>query len=120
MIPVANPNNRAQQLYNESQIRTRNCVERQIGLWKMRFLSLLYGLRSKLQTSQAIIVATAVLHNIARDMNEGPPPAPENVDEEQLQYLLELGNIPYVPVNENNPVLNNHRQNLINQYFGHL
>lgn len=119
MTPLANPNNRAGHLYNESHIQTRNCVERQIGVWKMRFLSLLYGLRCKLETSLAIIVATAVLHNIARDMNEELPPAPGNINEDQFQYLIEMGNIPQVPNAENN-ILNDHRDNLVNNYFSNL
>lgn len=119
MTPLANPNNRVENLYNESQIRKRNCVERHIGVWKMRFLSLLYGLRCKLETSLVIVVATGILHNIAIDMNEELPPAPENINEEQLQYLLQMGNIPLVPNIENNNQ-NNHRYNLIHQYFSNL
>eukprot|EP00102_Acyrthosiphon_pisum_P023339 XP_016660549.1 PREDICTED: uncharacterized protein LOC107883951 isoform X2 [Acyrthosiphon pisum] len=60
-------------LYNESQIRTRNVVERSFGVWKRRFPVLSLGLRLQLKTVQAIIVATAVLHNICREMKEDLP-----------------------------------------------
>ena len=39
--------------------------ERTIGVWKRRFPCLSFGLRTKLQTAVNIIVATAILHNIA-------------------------------------------------------
>lgn len=123
MIPLANPVDRAQQLYNQSLIRTRNCVERQIGVWKRRFLALLYGLRCNMETNLAIIIATAILHNIAIDSNEGEPPLPENIDQEQLEYLLELGNIaPNVLPIQNDRINNvlNHRNNLIRQFFAQI
>lgn len=34
MTPLGNPRTPAKQLYNESQIRTRNPVERSYGVWK--------------------------------------------------------------------------------------
>ena len=59
------PETRAQHNYNAAHIRTRNCVERMIGVWKRWFPVLSLGLRTKLQTTLIVIVATAVLHNIA-------------------------------------------------------
>lgn len=52
-------------LYNECQIRTRNVVERSYGVWKRRFPVLSLGIRVKLMRVPTIIVACAVLHNIA-------------------------------------------------------
>ncbi|KAJ8911003.1 hypothetical protein NQ315_011268 [Exocentrus adspersus] len=63
----------AENLYNESIIRTRNVVERQYGVWKRRFMILRLGMRLKLDTIRAVIVATAVLHNLAIDMGEEIP-----------------------------------------------
>ncbi|XP_018314287.1 putative nuclease HARBI1 isoform X3 [Mycetomoellerius zeteki] len=63
--PLLETHNRAEELYNESQIRTRNVIERCIGVWKRRFAALAFGLRLHPLTAQAVIVATAVLHNIA-------------------------------------------------------
>jgi hypothetical protein len=60
----------AENLYNESILRTRNVVERQYGVWKRRFPILSLGMRVNLLTMMEIIVATAVLHNIDVEMNE--------------------------------------------------
>lgn len=48
--------------FNESQIQTRNVIERTFGIWKRRF-----------PVTQDIIVASAILHNIARERNERIP-----------------------------------------------
>ncbi|XP_055909260.1 putative nuclease HARBI1 [Eupeodes corollae] len=77
--PFLNVTNAVENLYNESQIRTRNCVERSYGVWKRRFPVLATGLRCRLDTVQSVIVACAVLHNIAIDENESQPP-PEMYD----------------------------------------
>ncbi|VEN53564.1 unnamed protein product, partial [Callosobruchus maculatus] len=63
----------AHNLFNESIIRTRNVVERQYGVWKRRFPILSLGMRLQKRTIKAIIVATAVLHNLAILENEGIP-----------------------------------------------
>lgn len=51
--------------YNTSHTRARNTVERQYGLWKRRFPCLSLGMRCNVKNAINIIVATAVLHNIA-------------------------------------------------------
>jgi len=108
LTPFANPQTRGQNLYNESLIRTRNTVERQYGLWKRRFPVLQKGMAQDPQAILNIIVATAVLHNIAIDMRE-PAPA-EGADE-----LEEV---------ELNPVENEqdytYRNLLVNQSFSNL
>ncbi|KAJ8974150.1 hypothetical protein NQ317_003087 [Molorchus minor] len=73
LTPVADPQTQPQQLYNEAHIRTRNSIERLIGVWKRRFPVLACDCRLKLETTLAVIPATAVLHNIAIQMNEGEP-----------------------------------------------
>ncbi|XP_029672386.1 putative nuclease HARBI1 isoform X2 [Formica exsecta] len=70
----------AEQLYNESQIRTRNVIEKSFGVWKRRFAALAFGLRIKPLTAQAVIMATAVLHNVARDEAEPDPLADFDVE----------------------------------------
>lgn len=69
---------RAAQNFNRSVISTRNVVERQYGLWKRRFPVLAYGLRLKTVNCQKVIVACAVLHNLAIDSREPGPAEEEN------------------------------------------
>jgi len=74
ITPLLNPLTHVETLFNESQIRTRNPVERSYGVWKRRFPILSLGINIKnLNTVQAIIVATAVLHNIARQFGDNEP-----------------------------------------------
>lgn len=116
LTPTADPQTRPQQLYNEAHIRTRNTIERLIGVWKRRFPILAYGCRLQLDTTLAIIPATAVLHNIAIQMNEGEPPADDNMG--NINYLIEMGNIPDIQYDgAEAPQIS--RNNIIN-YFAHL
>nr|XP_055053771.1 putative nuclease HARBI1 [Misgurnus anguillicaudatus] len=81
--PVTNPTTQAEHSYNAAHARTRNLVERSIGRWKMRFRCLhksAGGLRLKPQRCCAVVVATAMLHNIAVT---GGAALPEEVDEEE-------------------------------------
>ena len=64
---------RAEQLYNESIIRTRNCIERSFGVYKRRFPILSVGININVSKVESVVVATAVLHNIAIDLNEIVP-----------------------------------------------
>ncbi|KAK4886235.1 hypothetical protein RN001_002506 [Aquatica leii] len=70
MTPLLNPETQSEIAYNKSHIKTRNCIERCFGVWKRRFPCLYLGLRTKLETSLTIIVATSVLHNIAVKEND--------------------------------------------------
>lgn len=45
LTPLTNPQTHAELLYQESQIRTRNPVERAYGVWKRRFPVLATGVR---------------------------------------------------------------------------
>lgn len=64
---------RAEQLYNESIIRTRNCIERSFGVYKRRFPILSVGININASKVESVVVATAVLHNIAINLNEIVP-----------------------------------------------
>lgn len=117
MTPLANPGTRGERLYNEALIRTRNSIERIFGIWKRRFPVVAYGLRLKINTVLAVIVATIVLHNVARDMNEPEPPIPDDLDEEELDYLIDTQQIA-LDHQEDAPV--NIVQNEIIRYFSQL
>ncbi|KAK5650419.1 hypothetical protein RI129_001448 [Pyrocoelia pectoralis] len=73
ITPLLHPHTEGQQLFNEAQIRSRNPIERLFGVWKRRFPILSLGLRLSLETTQKVIIACAVLHNIAQEKNEETP-----------------------------------------------
>nr|CAI5842222.1 unnamed protein product [Callosobruchus analis] len=106
LTPLANPH-----------IRTRNCIEKTNGVWKRRFPALCYGLRCKTETNLAIIVATAVLHNIALTMHDEIPPSPEGINDEELNYLIDQGQIPQINLTHGNDSL---RSTIVNNYFANL
>ncbi|XP_018397713.1 PREDICTED: putative nuclease HARBI1 [Cyphomyrmex costatus] len=90
MTPLQQVRNNAEALYNESIVRTRNVVERKYGVWKRRFPALAMGIRLKLDTVQAMVVATAVLHNKACDEKERLPP----INREQEIAIDNINNVP--------------------------
>ena len=116
MTPLPNPITPEESLYNESQIRTRSCVERSYGVWKRRFPILSLGIRLKFDKIQSIIVATAVLHNICCINNETELPTLSNDLQNAVDFVLS------VPNNRetHNDVNNNVRRILINDYFKKL
>lgn len=71
--PISGISAEAIDKYNESLIRTRNTVERSYGVWKRPFPILATGINVQVSSSQSIIVATAVLHNIACDFGKRMP-----------------------------------------------
>lgn len=80
--------------YNRSIIPTRNVAERSYGVIKRRFPVLAYGMRVRISTAQRIIVACAVLHNIAIDARE-PMPIDEN--DERLNNLIRIDDVHIAP-----------------------
>lgn len=74
LTPLANPETPEEQLYQKSFIKTRNTIERCFGVWKRRFPVMAIGCRCKVENVMPIVVATAVLHNIACELNEDIPP----------------------------------------------
>lgn len=73
MTPLGTVNSQMESLYNESQIRTRNTIERTFGIWKRRFPIVTRGIQVHLSRIPGIIVATCVLHNLARLRNDKEP-----------------------------------------------
>ncbi|XP_066585716.1 putative nuclease HARBI1 [Prorops nasuta] len=70
LTPFVNPETDEQLRYNIIHKRTRIIVERTYGIWKRRFPCLSRGLSLKLVTSTSIVVACAVLHNMALIFND--------------------------------------------------
>lgn len=121
MMPLENPTTQEEILYNESQIRSRNPVERLFGVWKRRFPVLALGMQMQLKYSLPIIVATGVLHNILIKAKEELPPDDPDLElpapwEQLLQqgYIREQRNI--ANVRDINPI----RRMLITNYFKSL
>lgn len=121
ITPLAAPQTPAQILFNESQIRTRNPVERCFGIWKQRFPILALGIRLQVNKVQALVVATAVLHNIACQMRDQLPAINEDIEAaidltNHIDVYRALAHDPTNEVNENNIT----RHILINEYFRNL
>lgn len=116
ITPLRNPQTRAERLFNESQIRTRNPIERCFGVLKRRFPILALGIRMNTDIVEAIVVAAAFLHNIAREMNFPEPP----VNAEVLQ-AIEQNEIPNIHVLAALGGPNNARRlTMIRNHFGQL
>lgn len=88
-------------------------MERSYGVW---FPVLANGARLNVRTIQSIVVATAVLHNIACDEGEEVPPVDANIE-----AAIDAGNIVPQQANYCNVAYNNRtRHNLIVNYFNNL
>ena len=108
-----------EQLFYESQIRTRCTIERSFGVWKRRFPALALGLRLSVEKCFPIIQATAVLHNILRRRGEAiPPDDPELNLPAPWENILAQGDIP-APRNPERRENRNHleRRQLVEDYF---
>lgn len=111
LTPLNNPQTTSERLYNESHIRTRNVIERSFGVWKRRFPVLSIGMRCKLPLVQDVIIATAILHNLAIDRNEEDPPVDPEVRLEPDELFEEI---------ESDFTGNNGTRNTLLEYFESL
>uniref|UniRef100_A0A6P7H690 Nuclease HARBI1 n=1 Tax=Diabrotica virgifera virgifera TaxID=50390 RepID=A0A6P7H690_DIAVI len=114
LTPFLNPSTEGERQYNISLVQSRVKVENTFGIWKRRFPILAYGCRLQLETTLNIIVATAVLHNIAQ-LNGEPEPPLDNVNAEEFEDLVQNGNIPAAPAPNN--VIRDFRRELVGNYF---
>lgn len=114
LTPYLDPITNGQRNYNNTHIRTRVIVENIIGIWKRRFPIMAYGCRLRIENTLPCIVATAVLHNLARLRGEQQPPIEEEVFGHRLQQAILQGEIPDI-------IQQNGRQDtrsvLVNNYF---
>jgi hypothetical protein len=65
LTPLRTPVTVAERHYNRCHIKTRNCVERTIGILKNRFGCLSTKLRYQPEVVGNIVVACCILHNLA-------------------------------------------------------
>jgi hypothetical protein len=105
MTPLRSPNSAAERAYNRAQIKTRNVVERTIGILKNRFRCLVNTMQYQPETIGQMIVACVILHNLAITFNE------------ELDYIPDPHPVANVIMNNINPAGNAARQHLINNYF---
>ena len=70
MTPLLDPRTSSERRYNFAHISTRSTVERMFGVWKQRFRCLRTPIRTKMQNTLTIVVATACLHNYAMRRGE--------------------------------------------------
>ncbi|XP_045458300.1 putative nuclease HARBI1 [Melitaea cinxia] len=109
LTPLQNPITPAEHLYNESQIRSRNVVERTYGVWKNRFPVLSKKIILDVSRVQPIIVACAVLHNIAIEMKD------DHFEEQIFDHFTETETELNRNIQDDNV-----RNHLINDYFASL
>ncbi|XP_042876219.1 putative nuclease HARBI1 [Penaeus japonicus] len=106
LTPILNPKPGKQSNYNSAHVRTRNLIERAFGILKRRWAVLSKPVRTKLETTKDIIMACAVLHNIAvshgltldlpedfqLDPPENPDLRPQNVQEDTNRRMFVIKN----------------------------
>ncbi|KAJ8926493.1 hypothetical protein NQ314_021138 [Rhamnusium bicolor] len=88
LTPLINPANQREENYNRAHKSTRNIVERVFGMWKWKFPCLSRMLRTKIQTTMAMVCACAVLHNISIQQNEEPELAEPAVEEIPINNMI--------------------------------
>ena len=88
MTPYADPVTRPEKRYTRAHKSTRCSVERSIGQLKRRFASLNRGLRLNPNKCCLVIVASVILHNIAKHLQEEDF---ENEDENYFCAEMEEG-----------------------------
>ncbi|KAF0713919.1 putative nuclease HARBI1, partial [Aphis craccivora] len=104
ITPLLNPVTRAENLFQESKNRTRNVVERS------------YGIRLNISKVEAIIIVTAVLHNIAILQKEDIPPTTQEI-QEQINVMNSVNNN-LINENINNQTNDKTRSTIIQNHFG--
>ena len=126
LTPLRSPRTAEERRYNKAHSSTRTAVEHLFGIWKRGFPCLKRGLNFKeMEKAQIIVIACAVLHNIARGVNDPVPP--DDNDHEVVPRAIPAVEIPgdeegeeEEEVDVNAPAAARgviERQRIINQYF---
>ncbi|XP_011149430.1 putative nuclease HARBI1 [Harpegnathos saltator] len=87
LTPIENPQTDEEIMYNIIHGRTRQIVERTYSVWKRRFPCLSRGLGTKLLCSTTIVVACAVLHNLALMFHDELPEDNENDPRDEYEEV---------------------------------
>lgn len=117
ITPLLNPLTRAEHLFNEAQIRTKNPIERSFGILKRRFPILSLGIRLKQEKVETVVMAAVVLHNIALTMGDREPP---EINEEIAAAIELTNNVNNIIRHGQEGINNSVRYALINTYFQNL
>lgn len=92
LVPFANPSTTAEKKYNLAFVASRKPIECCYGIWKKRFPILSRKMTTQVDFTLIIIVATAVLHNYARDNGlEDIPPELTYIPYEEIEVVLRNG-----------------------------
>ena len=86
--------NRIRGRFNRALCRCRVYIEQAIGIWKRRWPILSKTIRCKVENTQVIIVATAVLHNLCMDINHPLPEGDIEIHDNEDQLYDDE---PFVP-----------------------
>lgn len=117
--PFLDPATPLEELYNQSQIRTRVCVERSYGVLKRRFPCLSMGLRVDVSAVRDIITACCILHNVAIGHHDLLPPV--NIDGfEEMLLTTEIPVERIAPSRRGRTDANTARAYLVNNYYAQL
>ena len=106
MTPILKPKNAGEVRYNAAHRRTRCVIDRCFRLLKRRFPCLHLGLRIASANTLVLIVATAVLHNVALMHRE------QDFDKD-----IENEDVPFDVVAAADASANAKRQLIIPRYF---
>ncbi|KAF5297240.1 hypothetical protein FQR65_LT19729 [Abscondita terminalis] len=113
--PFLEPRNDGEEINNRSHRTSRVKIENLFGIWKRRFPIMAYGCGLNLDKVFAVIISTAVLHNIARINEEPMPPDEVEVMQYHLQKALRDEDIP-APLNYNNNNFDHRRFSVLNHF----
>ena len=107
LTPLQNPASDAETRYNVAHARARNVIEKFFGMWKRKFSILGQDsrIRVKIETAMTLIVACAVIHNLAK--SEGEPDEGVELDDDSFDQTEGHGEKGATSV----------RSTIISQYF---